>query len=322
MCGIFFRFAEKYLLKFSNVMSCVVCGSDKYSEVIYNNHQNSHSLKSIAKNFLPYFSFAIPKTFGNLRKLAIGRRYFKGKNRICLDCGHGYLVNPPNSDILIKYYKRAYWSHRSDLRQNDFAKNKNYLTDFRAIQQVAILSKHIDLISIENVLEIGAGPANASLLLKHQNPNQFINLFVYEPGTQWEEYYKENQITKIGDYFPSVTELKFDYIHTSHWLEHTNNLDNTISQIKKLLSASGKVFVEVPNEQFYYWNLQIEDTPHLQFFTPASLRKSFENNGFKCLFIKNFGPTYLERSKGITIGEYNSVENSEGFWIRALFELC
>lgn len=301
-------------------MSCIICGNENYREIVYNNHLNKKSAKVIVKKLLPYIEWAVPRSFANYKKLAIGRKYFNGKIRICEKCGHGYLVNPPDSERLIKYYKKAYWTHRSDVQSDKYQKNQNFLNDYRAKQQLDILKNNCSISTINSVLEIGAGSAYASLLLKHFKKEEGIDLYVYEPGTQWENYYEENEINKIGDYFPSETNLKFDYIHTSHWLEHTNDLDETIQHIKKLLNSNGKIFVEVPNEEFHYWNLQIEDTPHLQFFTKQSLKLAFEKNGFSSLFLGTYGISYLERSNGLNPNEENSIESPEGFWIRALFE--
>lgn len=80
------------------------------------------------------------------------------------------------------------------------------------------------------------------------------------------------------------------------------------------------MFVEVPNEKFYYWDLQIEDTPHLQFFTPESLQLAFEKEGFNCISNNTYGISYLDRKNKIPINEDNSCQSKEGFWIRALFE--
>lgn len=301
-------------------MTCFVCGNKKYKEFIYNNHLNQKSVKAVVKKYLPLIEKIIPRSMNNIKNLAIGRRYFHGTIRVCENCGHGYLVNPPDSDILTKYYKKAYWFHRSDIKQTDFAKNINFLSDYRAKQQVEILQKFSDITKIKNVLEIGAGSANASLLLRHLKTDSNLNLFVYESGTQWESYYVANNIVKIADYFPSETNIKFDYIHTSHWLEHTNNLDKTIGEISNLLNGGNKVFVEVPNEEFYYWDLQIEDTPHLQFFTAKSLVMAFEKHGFNCLTSGNYGISYLDRMNGQTPNENNGNLSENGFWIRALFE--
>jgi len=320
--GFFYFCVRKihYVLLICTSMTCFVCGNKKYKEVNYNNHLNKKSLKAIAKGLLPLFEKFIPRSMNNIKKLALGRRYFHGTIRVCEICGHGYLVNPPNSCILTKYYKEAYWFHRSDIKQTDFAKNINFLSDYRAKQQIEILKKFCDISKIKKILEIGAGPANASLLLRHLTADSNINLFVYEPGAQWESYYGANNIVKIADYFPSETSIKFDYIHTSHWLEHTNNLDKTILEISNLLNTGAKVFVEVPNEEFYYWDLQIEDTPHLQFFTVKSLVMAFEKHGFNCLTSANYGISYLDRKNGQTPNEDNGNLSPNGFWIRALFE--
>lgn len=301
-------------------MDCIVCNCKETRRVRYNNHLKGFNVKAKVKNLLPYFNFMIPESLSSIKKLAVGRKYFNGYIYVCSECGHGFLANPPDEESLLDYYKQAYWSHRADKDKNALIIKNSFKEDSRAKQQVAFLSEHVQLERLENILEIGAGPANASQLIRMLSNNTSQKIFVYEPGLQWEQYYQKYEIKKISDYFPSDTDIKFDYIHTSHWFEHTRDMDITLKAVRDLLNDDGYVFIEVPNEEHYYWDLQIEDTPHLQFFTRNSLKKIMEKHYFKCVEIGEYGISYLDRKNGIKVTEENSGKSEKGFWIRGLFK--
>ena len=69
------------------------------------------------------------------------------------------------------------------------------------------------------------------------------------------------------EYFPFKTDIKFDFIHTSHWLEHIVDVNKTMAKINSMLTNKGGLFIEVPNTEFY-WDYPQTDTPHIHFFLP------------------------------------------------------
>ena len=78
---------------------------------------------------------------------------------------------------------------------------------------------------------------------------------------------------------------EFDIITMWHVLEHVTELNNTVSEMKKLLSKKGKVIIAVPNlesfDAYYYkkyWAAY--DLPiHLYHFSKTSITKLFEKHG-------------------------------------------
>ena len=67
-----------------------------------------------------------------------------------------------------------------------------------------------------------------------------------------------------------------------HVLEHVTKLNNTISEMKKLLSNKGKVIIAVPNLESFdatiIKNIGLYDLPiHMYHFSRTSITKLFEN---------------------------------------------
>ncbi|GAJ21743.1 unnamed protein product, partial [marine sediment metagenome] len=144
---------------------------------------------------------------------------------------------------------------------------------------IDISLREINCSRIKNALEIGAGSAHALILLRDKCDNPSINFYVCELGKQWEEYYKIQRIQKIADFFPFKSDKTFDYIHLSHWLDHVISLNETISELNKIMNPNGYVFVEVHNTEHAYWSLPLNDTPHIHFFTQKSLVEAFVQKG-------------------------------------------
>lgn len=248
------------------------------------------------------------------------RDIFKGYVGICSGCGHGEMMEPPTRKQLIEYYENEYWMSCSRPSKLKHAHNyDDYTNNPRAIHQVDFVTKEVNPELFSNVLEIGAGAAYASLLLRSKYKNIKINLNVCESGKKWQDYYNNHKINKISNYFPFDTKEKFDYIHTSHWLEHVLDLNETISKLNTITRPLGYVFVEVPNTEYFYWDLPVEDIPHIHFFTKKSLVKSFASHGFECVNIGEYGITYVDGYNGskLTPDKYGPCE--KGYWIRALF---
>lgn len=146
-----------------------------------------------------------------------------------------------------------------------------------------------------------------------------MHVHVCEPGRQWDAYYRRQGIEKVADYFPFEATKNFDYVHTSHWLEHALDLRETLATLHAIINPSGFLFVEVPNTEHFYWSLPEADTPHIHFFTRTSLIKAFEKHAFECVNVGEFGITYLDRHNGVAVTDDDYGPREKGGWIRALF---
>ena len=89
-----------------------------------------------------------------------------------------------------------------------------------------------------------------------------------------------------NDYHP----ISADFIVARHILEHTHNLQQFLSQTKKLLAPDGKILFEVPDcikylEALDYTMIWEE---HTLYFTPNTLKMTLERAGFDILFLESY----------------------------------
>lgn len=87
----------------------------------------------------------------------------------------------------------------------------------------------------------------------------------------------------------------FDFIQCTHVLEHVDDLEQTVSRVRSLLTLQGMVFVEVPldvaESTLQEWaegkvNKIVKVTEHVQFFSRESLIQLFTQNGFSLVKYK------------------------------------
>ena len=303
-----------------NEMNCDICGShvDKFIEYDY----HVFSIKGFVKKILPYFRFVIPIFLTRLRRIASRKIIFKGDIGICTNCGYGILIDIPSADKISHYYSHTFATSRvyEDTRKKkdiiDLGTKDDYKKNVRAVNQINLIQDHISLNHNSNILEIGGGGSYPLLLLRDMYNNNNIN--VCEAGVLWEEYYHKLKINIASNYFPFKSKKKFDYIHTSHWLEHVDNLNLTINSIYDLLNPDGYFFIEVPSSDCLYWKKPILDTPHIQFFTKECLKIILEKNNFKCLHIDTYGPSVDDVFLNIKVD--NAKVNKNGAAIKAIFQ--
>jgi hypothetical protein len=239
-----------------------------------------------------------------------------GNVAVCTQCGHGFLERMPSEEQVKRFYTESYWSGAKISipldDETDFARNP------RATQQLHFAFPFVSKSDDPKMLEIGARPAFATQLFRSKlNKSQ---IFVCEAGSQWEPYYQDREISRISSFFPFESDIKFDYIHTSHWLEHVIDVQQTIAQLRGMTRDGGHVFVEVPNTGHGYWSSAKPDHPHLHFFTADSVSRIFELGGFKTQAVGEFGPLLSDGKSGtMRSGEENDPRPG-GLWIRALFK--
>ncbi len=265
--------------------SCEICSSLKTRKYTYNNHLNKINIFYI-RQLLIYILINIFFFFNKRLKSKV--LFTSTSNiKVCSICGFGKYLKKISEDDLRSYYSISFWDKNKFIffHNEDESQIKRAKGQFEFIKDICS-EKSID------ILEIGAGSASLSKMIKDKNSS--ININLVEPGTKWEEYYKENDLKKVSDFYPDNKISNYDLIIASHWLEHTSNLDNTLKNLKKNMRENAKLFIEVPNCDQFYWRLDIKDIPHTYFFTEQSLQKLFISHGFEILNIKKIGITNTE----------------------------
>lgn len=131
--------------------------------------------------------------------------------------------------------------------------------------------------------------------LKRGNANKFIEPFA-------KELCKGNglDIGGVGDWaFPGAKAInivnndgwdaynlpdeKYDYIFSSHTLEHLPDYVKALTYWKEHLADDGVLFLYLPHPDMEYW-LPQNDRKHFHSFRPEEMHKLLEDLGFKYVF--------------------------------------
>lgn len=313
-----FEVASNQCGETASVTMCAMCGERCFEPIRYNNHlAKPDPLKIlVAKavyNFLPidYLKYRLMFRDGYIRR--------------CLECGHGHFAKKITDEELANYYKQVY-------RGSNYAVDTDFVTD-TSVSQCKFIEKYVD--QITNVLEIGGGACEAMRYL--QNGHSKIQLSVVEPSPYFDNYYNHVGINKIADMFPVGSNRwdgTFDYIHTSHWIEHVYDAHKSVEALNKLLCEDGLLYVETPNSPEICFKLDWPDAPHIHFFTKKSLKKLLEAHSFQVLDIVELSFTHeeeLQRKQGLLSAEkvqqihqqYLDSENrASGQYLRCIAKKC
>ena len=272
---------------------CKVCGSSDLTFYSYGNHKNRwnlHILKLQIARLFP-FVFKLFRSGRDINDVLLFCPLYKIAR--CRECGYGVYERNVSTDVLNSYYRSAYWGASGTSTNERHDEGAPYLNDSRAGGQYTFIRRYFLEDKIEHILEIGAGSALFSRLARHHHPR--VRIDVVEPGYGWERYYEVNDIEKVSDFFPYGGSRQYGYVHTSHWLEHViPDIEAVVGAIDRVLIPGGLLFIEVPNCDEEYWDIDQGDIPHVHFFTRQSLARVFERAGFTLLKIDTFGATNRE----------------------------
>ncbi len=145
------------------------------------------------------------------------------------------------------------------------------------------------------------GPSDGSSLKASKVLLPSSRLFAIElnepASASFDRLYSAKTFQSIDDLISSREMIKLAVF--SHSLEHlsVNQLEDFSIKIKNILKPDGVLIVEVPNDDYLLREDRLaDDAPHLVFWSKHSLRKFFERNGWKIIFIETVGGAVTEDS--------------------------
>ena len=264
------------------------------------------------------------------RKHITAQTLFTSKCMIvkCKSCGYGRYERQLTPESLYDYYSTLYFGLESRVELNIV----NSITDERAVGQFNFVKRDLLNITPKNLLEIGAADSFATMLIRQHYKN--VRIDVVEPMEEFNEYYQKNSINKVADFFPFTPSRIYDYIHTSHWLEHVSDIETSLNLLRQMLIGTGLIFIEVPNCCEEYWSEKMKDDHgHIHYFTEKSLIAFFQSSGFELVKIGTFGLNHPELNKYWVSPDLldvktlekgsksiiNNIPTHNGAYIRALF---
>ncbi|MCZ8089311.1 MAG: class I SAM-dependent methyltransferase [Flavobacterium sp.] len=185
----------------------------------------------------------------------------------------------PSLEKLPSYYESDDYISHTDGKRSLFEKMYHF------VKGIA-LKKKLKLINSQSqkgkLLDIGAGTGDF-LAVANSDGWQTVGI---EPSTKAKEIAIKKGVNFAQD-FASLESNSFDIITMWHVLEHVPNLEEYISELKRLIKSSGTIIIAVPNFKSYdakyygeFW--AAFDVPrHLWHFSKTAIQKLFAKQNLK-----------------------------------------
>lgn len=215
----------------------------------------------------------------------------------CEQCGFIHVNPVPTVEELIATYRHDYYEKEKPLSLTRYMEDEawyqvQYSDRYDTFEEFLHGKKG-------RILDAGCGPG---LFLKCGKERGWDTLGV-EPSTQAAEKARSFGIDTIEDFFSielAKTLDKFDAVHSSLCLEHIPDPTSFIQAINLATKPGGLICITAPNDYnpFQHCLREVEGfepwwvvpSHHLNYFTPDSLRKLLENNGYEIVLRENTFP--------------------------------
>ncbi len=197
----------------------------------------------------------------------------------CRSCNFQFTNPRPSDEELGRYYISDHYISHNNTNNNLFEKT------YQLVRRIAIKTKYnliSEFFNSGRILDIGCGTGDFLYKCKLKNWDT--------KGIEPSEIARTQAIENYNLDVIESTDLgklngEFEIITMWHVLEHVTELNNTVSEMKKLLSKKGKAIIAVPNLESFdacyykkYWAAY--DLPiHLYHFSKTSITKLFEKHG-------------------------------------------
>ncbi len=291
---------------------CPICKTGNVEHVPYDNHERRLSVTAIK-----HHTGALIARAGLGGEWLRQRLVFSPSQNIlhCKTCGYGIYERTFAEGELEHYYGRRYFLAGGLPKQqwDDFS----YVDQHAKTRgQWAFVSPHLGAFPRLRMLDIGAAASRMSRIVKHHLGSR-AECSVIEPGDGWVDYYQHHGIHLAGRFFPADSGAQYDYVHTSHWLEHVDRLEPVLRALRKSTVTGGICFIEVPNCDETYFARSFPDSPHIHFFTAASLSAAMKQHGFEVIQVSECAmpnPVYYDyrrRTATLTAKEQHTAEVTE-----------
>ena len=274
----------KKLIKFKDILL-----KEGFKKTLY------FSLNNILKKFLGLNVIVRKNKLGD----KVTRRVFSRCSIKYSDKGYYFLDPMPSEQELNEYYAANYWDSNG---------GKQLGINLRDLVHLNIMQKYVpEFIEGKNLLNFGAGHGGLSHLAWFQG----LNVVNVEPS-DLKKYYTHNWMTYKSIY--EVPSNSVDICYGSHSLEHVQDIDKFIFEIKRVLTKESIMFWEVPNANCEIAGAKIGKViaPHTYYFTNAF----FENLFDEVILNKSYYDSD-DSSDRFKIESWEDLESSKGEVIRA-----
>jgi SAM-dependent methyltransferase len=240
----------------------------------------------------------------------------------CAGCEFGQIYHPNlNAEVVSDFYGIEFYTHggASDRRDLEIPLSQKIMTRLAwsadAGVDIKIGELGIDTSKSPRVCDIGCG---RGWLLR-----EFISAGYVGVGVEPDDVARElaNQVCPV---YPGTAEQlpddirrgEFDVVVMTHSLEHCLDPSVGIKNVASLLSETGTLVIEVPNNacrgfDVYGPSWPWSDIPrHLNFFTPTSLEKILRDNGLK--ITRKFFAGFTRQFSSVWANDQRRIANAIG----------
>lgn len=204
----------------------------------------------------------------------------------CSECSLLFADPMPDFETLVKFYEERY---RAKGRPHYSAYPPK--PGFRQMSYLAYLTMSVDMNTVHNVLEVGAGWGEFGQILTERFP--WIKLHTVEPDLVVRETLEARGYSIISD--TESAQNQWDVVLSFHSLEHFSDVDSFFSMFPNI-RPGGFAMVEVPDcDPSSEWKQRVYDSPHLLFFSRQSLDRAFRARQFTRVQMHLAGHSKAER---------------------------
>jgi SAM-dependent methyltransferase len=182
----------------------------------------------------------------------------------------------PLLEVLPKYYESEDYISHTDGKRTLFEKTYHLVKRNAIKGKVSLLNKEQN--SKGKLLDIGCGTGDFLVEAK----NQGWSILGFEPNSDAKRLAANKGVLFTDDIF-TLPENTFDAVTMWHVLEHVPNLQEYITNLKRIIKPNGTIIIAVPNYKSYdakYYNRfwAAYDVPrHLWHFSKNSIKRLFSD---------------------------------------------
>ena len=200
-------------------------------------------------------------------------------------------------------FKKPSWENAQKLEINHWEDTKSIINnkDFdnflqsRGSRIKSLLDKH-NYVKFDSIIDIGCGACPVGHFLNYENLKLNDSLLDY-----YEKEFPKRFNFKYDSSNLKIEELinkkeKYDLVICRNMLDHVDNLETTLKNIKKLLTKKGIIYLgqNTFSGLFYLWKSIYKDPEHPYTFKHKKFEKLLSKYDFKIIYKLYDDPYYLE----------------------------
>lgn len=196
----------------------------------------------------------------------------------------------PVPKYLNKYYQSEDYISHTDSKRSLFEKIYHWVKQYTLSQKERLITSCVS--KKGNLLDIGAGTGDFLSYAKSKNW-QVVGI---EPSQKAKELAQKKGVSFVEN-TEELSDNSFDVITMWHVLEHVEDLDKQLSELKRISKPDGIIVIAVPNfksydAKFYKEHWAAYDVPrHLWHFSKTAIIKLFLEKEIQLLKIR---PMYFD----------------------------